>query len=141
MRYGDCWGAQGMTHCCLPMAVGASHARSGPRSQLRRPEQQTAASHGHGSSSSFLLLPWVTAPEPPVWVTPVCGAECHTWPSAALAHLSARAKSVVTVSTSCVASFSNIFSSRTPCRKVVMIEALETRGMVPRTQVKRAMKA
>jgi hypothetical protein len=32
----------------------------------------------------------------------------------ALAHLSARAKSVVTVSTSCVANFSSIFSSRTP---------------------------
>jgi hypothetical protein len=71
------------------------------------------------------------APEPPVWVTLVCGIECHARPSAALAHLSARVKSVVTVSTSCVASFSNIFLSRTPCRKAVIIEASEMRGMVP----------
>jgi hypothetical protein len=89
----------------------------------------------------LLLLPWVTAPEPPVWVTPVCGAECHARPSAALAHLSARVKSVVTVSTSWVASFSSIFSSRTPCWKAVMIEASEMRGMVSRTMVKRAIKA
>jgi hypothetical protein len=91
----------------------------------------------------FLLLlpPWVTAPEPPVWVTPVYGVECHARPSAALAHLSARAKSVVTVSTSCVANFSSIFSSRTPRRKAVMMEASEIRGIVPRTLVKREMKA
>jgi hypothetical protein len=89
----------------------------------------------------FLLLPpWVMAPEPPIWVTPVCGAECHARPSAALAHLSARAKSMVTVSTSCVASFSNIFSSRTPCQKAVIMEASKTRGIVPHTLVKRAMK-
>jgi hypothetical protein len=48
---------------------------------------------------------------------------------------------VVTVSTSCVAIFSNILSSWTPCRKAVMIEASETQGMVLRTLVKRAMKA
>jgi hypothetical protein len=48
---------------------------------------------------------------------------------------------MVIVSTSCVASFSSIFSSRTPYQKVVMIEASETRGMVPRTLVKRAIKA
>jgi hypothetical protein len=34
-------------------------------------------------------------------------------------------QSVVTVSTSCVANFSNIFSSRTPWRKAVMMEAYE----------------
>jgi hypothetical protein len=79
------------------------------------------------------------APEPPVWVVPVCGVECHARPSAALAHLSTRAKSVGTVSTSCVASFSNIFLSRTPCRKAVMMEASEIRGVVPRTLVKREM--
>jgi hypothetical protein len=62
----------------------------------------------------FFLPSWVTAPEPPVWATPVCCAECHARPSAALAHLSVRAKSVVIVSTSCVANFSSIFSSRTP---------------------------
>jgi hypothetical protein len=66
-----------------------------------------------------------TVPEPPAWVTPVYGAECHARPSVALAHLSARAKSVGTVSTSCVANFSNIFSSCTPCRKAVMMEASE----------------
>jgi hypothetical protein len=71
----------------------------------------------------------------------VCGAECHARPSAALAHLSARAKSVVTVSTSCVANFSSIFSSRTPWRKAVMMEASEIRGIVPRTLVKREIKA
>jgi hypothetical protein len=57
----------------------------------------------------FLLPPWATAPEPPIWVTPVCGAECYARPSAALAHLSAGAKSVVTLSMSCVANFSSIF--------------------------------
>jgi hypothetical protein len=48
---------------------------------------------------------------------------------------------VVTASTWWVASFSSIFSSRTPCRKAVMIDALEIRGIVPRTLVKREMKA
>jgi hypothetical protein len=89
----------------------------------------------------FLPPPWVVAPKPPVRVTPVCGTECHAQPSAALAHLSARVKSMVTVSTSCVASFSNIFLSRTPYRKAVIIEASEMRGIVPRTLVKREMKA
>jgi hypothetical protein len=50
-------------------------------------------------------------------------------------------KRVETVSTSCVANFSNIFSSRTPWRKAVMMEAYDIRGMVPRTLVKREMKA
>jgi hypothetical protein len=91
----------------------------------------------------FLLLlpPWVTAHEPPVWITPVYGAECHARPSVALEHLSARAKSVVTVSTSCVANFSSIFSSRTPWWKAVMMEESEIRGIVPRTLVKREMNA
>jgi hypothetical protein len=87
----------------------------------------------------FFLSSRGTVPEPPVWVTLVCGAECHAQPSAALAHLSARAKSVETVSTSCVANFSNIFSSRTPWRKAVMMEASEMRGIVSRTLVKREM--
>jgi hypothetical protein len=65
----------------------------------------------------FFLPSRGTAPEPPDWAAPVYGAEYHARPSAALAHLSARAKSVGTVSTSCVANFSNIFSSRTPWRR------------------------
>jgi hypothetical protein len=73
----------------------------------------------------FSLLSRATTLEPLVWATPVCGAECHARPSAALAHLSARAKSVVTVSTSCVANISNIFSLRTPWQKAVMMEASE----------------
>jgi hypothetical protein len=89
----------------------------------------------------FVPPPWVVAPEPPVWVTLVCGAECHARPSAALAHLSDRVKSVVMVSTSRVANFSNIFLSRTPYRKAVIMEASEMRGIVPRTLVKREMKA
>jgi hypothetical protein len=44
---------------------------------------------------------------------------------------------VGTFSTSCVANFSSIFLSCTPCRKAVMMEALEIRGIVPRTLVKR----
>jgi hypothetical protein len=87
----------------------------------------------------FFLPSRNTVPEPPIWVTPVCGAECHARPSAALAHLSPRAKSVETLSSSCVANFSNIFSSRTPWRKAVMMEASEMRGIVPRTLVKREM--
>ena len=89
----------------------------------------------------FFLPSWEAAPEPPVWATPVYGVECHARPSAALAHLSDRVKSVETVSTSCVANFSNIFSSRTPWRKAVMMEASEIRGIVPRILVKREMKA
>jgi hypothetical protein len=50
-----------------------------------------------------------------------------------------QSKSVGTVSTSCVANFSNIFSSCTPWRKAVMMEASEMRGIVPRTLVKREM--
>jgi hypothetical protein len=87
----------------------------------------------------FFLPSQGTAPEPPDWAAPVCGAECHGRPSVALAHLSASAKSVGTVSTSCVANFSNIFSSHTPWRKAVMMEASEMRGIVPRTLVKREM--
>jgi hypothetical protein len=90
----------------------------------------------------LLLLPsWVTASDPPVWATLVCGAECHARPSAALAHLSARVKRVETVFTSCVANFSNIFLSRTPWWKAVMMDASYIRGMVPRTLVKQEMKA
>jgi hypothetical protein len=55
--------------------------------------------------------------------------------------LSARAKSVETVSTSCMANFSNIFSLGTPWRKAVMMEASEIRGIVPRTLVKREINA
>jgi hypothetical protein len=90
--------------------------------------------------SFFFSLPSRgTAPEPYDWATPVCGAECHAWPLVALAHLSARAKSVGTVSTSCVANVSSIFSSRTPCRNAVMMEASEMRGIVLHTLVKREM--
>jgi hypothetical protein len=88
---------------------------------LWSPRPSTAAmttrvvDHGFSWSRPFFFLPSRgTAPEPPAWATPVCGAECHARPSASLAHLSARAKSVEIVSMSCVANFSNIFSSRTP---------------------------
>jgi hypothetical protein len=124
-----------MSRCYPSATVGACCGRPAPQSQLRRLERWTAASRCR--DPSFFLLSRGTAPEPPVWATPICGAECHARPSAALAHLSARAKSVEIVSTSCVANFSNIFSSRTPCRKAVIIEAYEIRGMVPRTLVKR----
>ena len=53
----------------------------------------------------FLPPPWTVAPEPPALASPSLGAECHARSSAALAHLSAREKSVVTLNTSCVASF------------------------------------
>jgi hypothetical protein len=111
-----------MYHCCFPGVVGACCARLGPRLRWWRMEQQTAAIHGRGSCFSFFFLPplWATASEPPIWVTPACGVECQARPSAALAHLSARAKSVVTLSTLCVANFSSIFSSRTPWRKAVV---------------------
>src|SRR6185312_16413024 len=49
----------------------------------------------------FLPPPWMVAPETPALASPSWGAECHARPSAALAHLSAREKSVVTLSTSC----------------------------------------
>jgi hypothetical protein len=40
-----------------------------------------------------------------------------------------------------VANFSNIFSSRTPWQKAVMMDASEIRGIVPRTLVKREINA
>jgi hypothetical protein len=89
----------------------------------------------------FLPLPWVTISELPTLLTSACSTECQARPSVALAHLSARAKRVVTLSTSCVANFSSIFSSRTPWRKAVMMEASEIRGIVPRTLVKQEMNA
>jgi hypothetical protein len=55
--------------------------------------------------------------------------------------LSAKANKVVMVSTWWVASFSSIFSSRTPYRKAVIMDASEIRGIIPRTLVKREMKA
>jgi hypothetical protein len=128
-----------MNRCYPSAAVGVCCGRPGLRSRLRLPERWTAASGSRGPSFSSSFYPEGRPPEPPDWVAPVCGAECHMRPSAALAHLSARAKSVGTVSTSCVANFSNIFSSRTPCWKAVMIEASEIRGIVPRTLVKREM--
>jgi hypothetical protein len=114
---------------------------------LRSPQPPVAAAttravdrdHWKSRSFFFFLPSRGTAPEPPNWATRVCGAECHAWPLAALAHLSARAKSVGTVSTSCVANFSSIFSSRTPCRNAMMMEASKMRGIVPRTLVKREM--
>jgi hypothetical protein len=129
-----------MSRCYPSTTVGACCARFGPQSQLRRPEQQTAASRSRGSSSFSFCRPERRHPSHPLGQPPVCGAECHARPSAALVHLSARAKSVVTVSTSCVANFSSIFSSRTPWWKAVMMEASEIRGIVPRTLVKREMK-
>jgi hypothetical protein len=120
-------------------AVGVCCGRPGPRSWPRPLEQWTVASGSRGPSSFSSFPSRGMAPKPPDWAAPVCGAECHARPSAALAHLSARAKSVGTVSTSCVANFSSIFSSRTPWRKAVMIEASEIRGIVPRTLVKREM--
>src|SRR6185369_8251200 len=45
----------------------------------------------------FLPPPWVVAPEPPALASPSWGAECHARPSVAMAHLSAREKSVVTL--------------------------------------------
>jgi hypothetical protein len=56
--------------------------------------------------------------------------ECQARPSAALAHLSARLKSVDTSWTSLVVSFFTIFSSLTPWRNATTTEVLEIRGMV-----------
>jgi hypothetical protein len=113
-----------MSRCYPSAVVGVCCGRPGLRSRLQPLERWTAASGSRGPSSFSSFHPG-TALEPLDWVALVCGAECHARPSAALAHLSARAKSVGTVSTSCVANFSNIFSSRTPCRKAVMMEASE----------------
>jgi hypothetical protein len=45
-----------MSRCYPSVVVGACCARFGPQSQLRRPEQQTAASWSRGSSSSFAVM-------------------------------------------------------------------------------------
>jgi hypothetical protein len=51
-------GGQGMTHCHLPVAVGACCARPGPQPQMRRPEHQTAAYRNRDSSSSCHRPGW-----------------------------------------------------------------------------------
>jgi hypothetical protein len=130
-----------MSHCYPFVAVDVCCDRPGLRSWLRQPG-------GPWLLVVAVLLLFLLSvpgggggghPRHPDWAARVCGTECHARPSVALAHLSARAKSVGTVSTSCVANFSSIFSSRTPCRKAMMMEASEMRGMVPRTLVKREM--
>jgi hypothetical protein len=105
-----------MSHCCLPVAVGACRARSGPKSRLwhrssrMRPIMATVlllllvATLGDGTRATCLG-------NSGLW------CRCYARPSVALAHLSARAKSVVTVSTSCVANFSNIFHHVPPVGK------------------------
>jgi hypothetical protein len=127
-----------MNHCYPSAATDVCCGHPGLRSLLQPLEQWTAASSNRGPSSFSSFRPGGRPPSHPTG-QPGSGAECHARPSAALAHLSARAKSVGIVSTSCVANFSNILSSRTPCQKAVMMEASEIRGIVPRTLVKREM--
>jgi hypothetical protein len=127
-----------MSRCYPSVVVDVCCGRPGLRSWLRPPERWTAASGSRGPSSFLLSIPGDGTRATQLGSSGF-GAKCQARPSAALAHLSARAKSVGTVSTSCVANFSSIFSSCTPCRKAVMMEALEIRGMVPRTLVKREM--
>jgi hypothetical protein len=93
----------------------------------------------------FLPLPPTPCAEVPALgllasLLPGAAGECHAQPLAALAHLSARLNSAETSWTSWVASFSSIFSSRTPWRNATTTEALEIRGMVLQTWENRWMK-
>jgi hypothetical protein len=93
----------------------------------------------------FLPLPLTPCAEVPTLgllasLLPGAAGECHARPSVALSHLSARLSSAETSWTSWVASFSSIFSSRTPWRNATITEALEIRGMVLRTWENRWMK-
>jgi hypothetical protein len=109
---GDRWGCTG--HEPLLPLYGRGRLLRSPRPPVAAASTRAVDRGFSWPQPFFFLQSRGTAPEPPIWATPVCGAECHARPLVALAHLSARAKSVVTVSTSCVANFSNIFSSRTP---------------------------
>jgi hypothetical protein len=128
-----------MSRCYPSAAVGVCCGRPGPRSRLQRLERWTAASGSRGPSSFSSHRPGGWHPSHPTGQPRFVGPSAMHGPREALAHLSARAKSVGTVSTSCVANFSNIFSSLTPLRKAVMMEASKMRGIVPSTLVKREM--
>jgi hypothetical protein len=128
-----------MGRCYPSAAVGVCCGRPGPRSWLRRLERWTAIFGSCGPSSFSSYHPGGRHLSLPIGQPRFVGSSAMHGPRAAVAHLSARAKSVGTVSTSCVANFSSIFSSRTPYRNVVMMEASEMRGIVPRTLVKREM--
>jgi hypothetical protein len=128
-----------MTHCCLSVDVGACRARSGPQSQLRRLEQQTAASRGRDSSSSCSVLGDGTRAtrlsDSGLWRRVPCTALGS--PGTFVNQSEERGDSFHVM---CRQLLQHLLIMH-PCQKAVMIEASETRGMVPRTLVKRAMKA
>jgi hypothetical protein len=138
-RCGDCWGAQGMGHFYPSTAVGVCCGRPGLRSQLRPLERWTVASGSRDPSyfSSFRL-----------------GGRCPSHPTGQLRfvgpsvmHDPQRLWHIYRLERRVWGQFPRhvwptspaFFSSRTPYRKVVMMEASEIRGIVPRTLVKREM--
>jgi hypothetical protein len=125
---------------CYPSAVaGVCCGRPGLRSLLRPPERWTAASGSRDPSSFSSFYPGGRPPSHPTGQLQFVGTSAMHGPRRLWLTCRPERRAWGTVSTSCVANFSNIFSSRTPCRKAVMIEASEIRGIVPRTLVKREM--
>jgi hypothetical protein len=111
---------------CYPSTVASiCCSRPGPWSLSRPPEQWTAASGSRGPSSFSYFRPGGRAPyhltgqlqfvgpsamHGPRRLWRICRPERRAW--------------------------GQFFSSRTPCRKAVMMEASEIRGIVPCTLVK-----
>jgi hypothetical protein len=127
-----------MGHCYPSVVVGICCGRPGPRLWLQQLERWTLISGRHDPSSFSSYRPRGSTRASRLGNTGLWGRVPCTALSGSGA-LVGRAKSVGTISTSCVANFSSIFSSRTPCRNAVMMEASEMRGIVPRTLVKREM--
>jgi hypothetical protein len=127
-----------MSRCYPSAAVDVCCGRPGLRSWLRQPERWTAASgiRGPSSFSSFRPGDGTRA------TRPGSSSLSGRVPCTALGGFGA----LIGQSEECGDSFHvmhgqllQIFSSRTPCRKAVMMEASEMRGMVRRTLVKREM--
>src|SRR5436190_21407469 len=124
-------------------ALAPSFLRTGRASRLGlREEGSAAATSSAGPLRFFFFFP----PEDgPAWGSEVLASlmsgrpECRSRASAALAHLSARAKSSVGEEITLVASFSTILWSRTPRRKAMQTDSPEILAIVFRHWQKHCM--
>jgi hypothetical protein len=128
-----------MSRCYPSMGVGVCCGCPGPRSWLRPPERWTMASGSRGPSSFSSFRPRRRHPSHPTGRLWFAGLSAMPGPQQLWCIYRPERRVWGIVSTSCVANFSNIFSSCTPCQKAVMMEASEIRGIVPHTLVKREM--
>src|SRR6266508_6242087 len=124
-------------------ALAPSFLRTGRASRLGlREEGSAAVTSSAGPLRFFFFFP----PEDgPAWGSEVLGSlmsgrpDCRSRASAALAHLSARAKSSVGEEITLVASFSAILLSRTPRQKAMQTDSPEILAIVFQHWQKRCM--